>query len=274
MKSKTKPNKESIKTDNTLSIDEFFRQLEAKEKDLDISSELIIEFEEADSIEQNIPDFIKADLPSIEIESFSQNSSVPNKSISNESEISTLHTKISNLQNQLLQKETERVEMFENVRRRQNDFENYKKRTERERSVIFRNQLGTLATQMLPVVDNLNRAMDLTSTIADEKPQDFQHFFEGIVLVSQQLNEILAEMGVQPIIAVGENFDPHLHEAVAAETNDEFPPNTVTLELLRGYRIGEKVIRPSMVKVSTAQTGNLPNLNSVLKDDSPEIEQL
>lgn len=275
MKSKTKtPNVEEVETDNTLSIDEFFRQLEAKEKDLDISSELVIEFEEADSIEQNIPDFIKADLPSIEIESFSQNSSVPNKSISNESEISTLHTKISNLQNQLLQKETERVEMFENVRRRQNDFENYKKRTERERSVIFRNQLGTLATQMLPVVDNLNRAMDLTSTIADEKPQDFQHFFEGIVLVSQQLNEILAEMGVQPIIAVGENFDPHLHEAVAAETNDEFPPNTVTLELLRGYRIGEKVIRPSMVKVSTAQTGNLPNLNSVLKDDSPEIEQL
>jgi molecular chaperone GrpE len=57
-------------------------------------------------------------------------------------------------------------------------------------------------------------------------------------------------MGVQPIIAVGEPFDPHFHEAVATEETDEFPPQTVTAELLRGYRIGDKVIRPSMVKVS------------------------
>jgi molecular chaperone GrpE len=57
-------------------------------------------------------------------------------------------------------------------------------------------------------------------------------------------------MGVQPIIAVGERFDPHYHEAVATETTDEFPSQTVTAELLRGYRIGDKVIRPSMVKVS------------------------
>ena len=105
---------------------------------------------------------------------------------------------------------------------------------------------------MLPVVDNLNRAMDLTANNVEEKPQDFQQFFEGIVLVSQQLNEILAEMGVQPINALGESFDPHLHEAVATEASEEFPQNTVMAELLRGYRIGDKVIRPSMVKVSTS----------------------
>lgn len=257
MKPKIKSqNLNEIETDNTLSIDEFFKQLEAKEKDLDISSELVIEFEEDDSIEQNIPDFVQADLPKVEIETFSPKAAVPNEIVSNQVDISNLQTQVSNLQSQLLQRESERVEMFENARRRHNDFENYKKRTERERSETFRNQLSTLAIQMLPVVDNLNRALDLTNTIAGEKPQEFQQFFEGIVLVSQQLNEILAEMGVQPIVAVGETFDPHLHEAVAAETDDEVPPNTVTMELLRGYRIGDKVIRPSMVKVSTAVASN------------------
>lgn len=275
MKSQTKAqNLEELETDNTLSIDEFFKQLEAKEKDLDISSELVIEFEEADSIEQNIPDFVQADLPSVEIETFSQNAFVPVENIPKQGEISNFQEEISNLRSQLQLRETERIELFENARRRQNDFENFKKRTERERSETFRNQLSTLAKQMLPVVDNLNRALDLTDTITGEKAQDFQQFFEGIVLVSQQLNEILAEMGVQPINAAGEVFDPHFHEAVATETKENFPPNTVIMELIRGYRIGDKVIRPSMVKVSTAQTGNSPNVNSLNKDVSPEAEQL
>jgi molecular chaperone GrpE len=258
MKPKIKPhNLEEADTDNTLSIDEFFKQLEAKEKDLDISSEMVIEFEDSDSIEDGIPDFIKADLqPSIEIETFSPKAAAPNDFAPNQVDVSKLQTEIQNLQNQLAQRDTERLEMFENARRRQSDFDNYKKRTERERSETFRNQLSTLATQMLPVVDNLNRALDLTNTIAEEKPQDFQQFFEGIVLVSQQLNEILAEMGVQPINAVGETFDPHFHEAVAAEADHEVPPNTVTMELQRGYRIGDKVIRPSMVKVSTVAATN------------------
>jgi molecular chaperone GrpE len=103
---------------------------------------------------------------------------------------------------------------------------------------------------MLPVVDNLNRALDSSGHITEECSQDFKQFFDGIVLVSQQLNEILAEMGVEPIIAVGERFDPHFHEAVATEATDKIPPQTVTAELLRGYRIGDRVIRPSMVKIS------------------------
>ncbi len=72
------------------------------------------------------------------------------------------------------------------------------------------------------------------------------------MLVSQQLNEILAEMGVQPIASVGESFDPHFHEAVATEETEKVSPHTIIEELLRGYRIGEKVIRPSMVKVASA----------------------
>lgn len=236
--------------EDQLSIEEFFKQLEAKERDLDISSDLVIEIDESDFGNKAVPDFIKADLPSVEIETTAQAAYSPKENVPTQVEIYNLQTEVSKLQNRIVQMETERVEMFENARRRHNDFENYKNRTERERGETFRAQISNLATQMLPVADNLNRALDLSEKTSDEQPPEFQQFYEGIVLVSQQLNEILAEMGVQPINAVGEIFDPHFHEAFATEQHDEFPPNTVTEEVLRGYRIGDKVIRPSMVKVS------------------------
>jgi molecular chaperone GrpE len=251
---------EESETDNTLSIDEFFKQLEAKEKDLDISSNLVIEIDELETDGQDISDFLQMDL-----------STAPNKpeGILSNFEDNSIHltgnpgfqSEIQNLQNQIVRMENERTELIEISRRRQNDFDNYKNRTERERGETFRNQLSNLATQMLPVVDNLNRAMDSSGFVNDDSSKDFKQFFEGIVLVSQQLNEILAEMGVQPIAAVGEPFDPHYHEAVETETTDDFPPQTVIAELLRGYRIGDKVIRPSMVKVSVSDTGNLPRLS-------------
>ncbi len=239
---------EESENKNTLSIDEFFRQLEAKEKDLDISSELVIEIEESDA-DGGIPEFLRQEIftPQNDV----HRSAAPNDYAENLEEHSNLENKISSLQSRLSKMENERVEMFELTRRRQTDFDNYKKRIERERGDTFRSQISNLATQMLPVLDNLNRALDSVSSYGDEKLQDFQHFFEGIMLVNQQLGEVLEEMGVQPIIAVGQAFDPHFHEAVATENTDEVPPYTITAELLRGYRIGDKVIRPSMVKVSS-----------------------
>jgi molecular chaperone GrpE len=268
----TKEISEDLEFDNTLSIDEFFKTLEAKEKDLDISSDLVIEVDEADSGEQDISDFLQMDL------SVAPNKTEAALTDSGENSIqpvdnSKLQSQISNLQDQIAQMETERVELFEIARRRQSDFESYKNRTERERSETFRNQISNLATQMLPVVDNLNRALDSFGQVADESSHDIKQFFEGIVLVSQQLNEILAEMGVQPIHAVGEPFDPHYHEAVATEMTDEFPSQTVTSELLRGYRLGEKIIRPSMVKVSVSTTtGSLPPMVSLAEMNASEAE--
>ena len=268
----TKGVSEEAETDNTLSIDEFFKQLEAKEKDLHISAELVIEVGESDVGEQDISDFLQMDLsvpphkPEKSVAAFNENSTLEVK------DNPTLQTEISNLQNQIARLETERVEIYEASRRRQTDFDNYKNRMERERGETFRNQMSNLATQMLPVVDNLNRALDSSGHIAEECSQDFRQFFEGIVLVSQQMNEILAEMGVQPIIAVGEPFDPHFHEAVATEATDRFLPQTVTAELLRGYRIGDKVVRPSMVKVSVAAAaGNLQSV-SIADINSSEAE--
>jgi molecular chaperone GrpE len=263
---------QEAETSEAISIDEFFKQLEAKEKDLDISSEMVIEIEESDFEEPNIPGFMKADLPVTQKENPSPTISSPKENHSNQLETFNQQNEILKLQDQLAKLESERAAMFENNRRRHNDFENFKNRTERERSETFRNQLGNLAMQMLPVLDNLNRALDSTKSISTERTTDFQQFFEGIEMVNQQLNEILADMGVQPISAVGENFDPHRHEAVATEVTDEIPSNTITAELLRGYRIGERIIRPSMVKVSISSTGRLPKSASVSYDNPTETE--
>lgn len=271
----TKGVSEESEMDNTLSIDEFFKQLEAKEKDLHISDEMVIEVGESDVGEQDISDFLQMDLsaaphkPEKAVTTFNDHPALDVK------DNPTLLAEISNLQEQIARLEIERVEIREASRRRQSDFDNYKNRMERERGETFRNQMSNLATQMLPVVDNLNRALDSSEQIAEERSQNFRQFFEGIVLVSQQLNEILAEMGVQPIIAVGERFDPHYHEAVATETTDRCPAQTVTAELLRGYRIGDKVVRPSMVKVSVAAaaaTGSSPSLVSLADMNSSENE--
>lgn len=257
--------KESISEDdadkNTLSIDEFFRQLEEREKDLHISrTDTIIEIDETAYVEDAyVPDFMKQDFPAAPAAETSRpktNGIAPKSADAS----AALENRIASLQNQIAKLETERGEIIEISRRRQTDFDNFKKRIERDRTDTFRNQLGNLATKMLPVLDNLNRALDAASGYNDgvgggDNPQNFQQFFEGIMLVNQQLGEVLEEMGVQPIAAVGEPFDPHFHEAVAAEKDDAVPPNTITAELLRGYKIDDKVIRASMVKVSAKDKG-------------------
>lgn len=243
---------EETEMSEDVSIDEFFRQLEAKEKDLDISSEMVIEIEDDDSDEIPEPSLLSVEPETVAPPAVFQDD------VSSKLEALTLRSEITKLQTQMIRAENERAEMIEISRRRQSEFENYKNRTEREREEIFRSQAGNLAFQMLPVLDNINRALDSTKNFSEEKSTEFQQFFKGIELVNQQLNQVLTEIGVEPIAAVGEIFDPHLHEAVATEATDEIAPNTVTQELMRGYRIGEKVIRASMVKVSVSTTsGNL-----------------
>ncbi|HEX8287192.1 MAG TPA: nucleotide exchange factor GrpE [Pyrinomonadaceae bacterium] len=239
-----------IGTGEQLSVDDFIKQLEAKEKDLHISSDLVIEFGESDVAETCDFEFTDAQIP------FQNENALPEQpaeSISpNNKAFSELEDEVSRLKTLITKMEAERVEIYENSRRRQKDFENYKNRTERERHETFANQVNNLAMQMLPVLDNLNRALDFANRAANKKEKEFEQFFQGIFLVNKQLNEVLAGMGVSPIKAVGENFDPHYHEAVAIEETDVYPPKTVSTELLRGYRIGERVIRPSMVKVAAA----------------------
>lgn len=254
---------DDVVADDLRSVDDFFKELEAKEKDLHISSDLVIEIEDSDFDDQNSPDFPLADLSaagSVSVEPLFSAHGHARDHGKFESEITELKGRISKM-------EAERVEIYENSQRRNRDFENYKNRTERDRQENLLNQVSNLATELLPVLDNLDRALECATQISDPKQKDFKQFFDGIVLVNQQLNEVLAEMGVQPISSIGEHFDPHYHEAVAVEETEEFPPNVITSELLRGYRIGDRVVRASMVKVSTS----LPTLRNNDTAEPPEV---
>jgi molecular chaperone GrpE len=147
--------------------------------------------------------------------------------------------------------EVENAELKDRLARRQADFENYRKRVERERGETYNRVVADVATKLLPVLDNLKRALDSEASVESSESDEFRHFLSGVDLIYKQLNGVLEALGVKPIVAVGEPFDPHIHEAVATEATDEFEPDTVMLEIVPGYRLGEKLIRPALVKVAT-----------------------
>jgi molecular chaperone GrpE len=151
--------------------------------------------------------------------------------------------------------QTQLAEAQESLARRQADFENYRKRIERERGEAHNRIVAEVARKLLPVLDNLSRALDAERSIETSESNEFRHFLHGVELISKQLNEVLESFGIQPIAAVGERFDPHIHEAVVTEPSDEFEPDTVIAEMQRGYRIGDRLLRPAMVKVSARTTG-------------------
>lgn len=257
--------------DESASVDDFIKQLEAREKDLHITAETTI-IEIAEGFEDGeLPEFMKSEFD------FAPASPVPAKETAAKpgpakpASDGKLEKEVAQLKEQLAALEADRDELKQTTQRRTKDFENYKSRTERERKETFQNQVSNLAMQMLPALDNLNRAVDFALAMPEGQRAEMQQFFDGIVLVNQQVNEVFAEMGVQPIATVGELFDPHFHEAVATEESDEFDPNTISAELLRGYRIGDRVVRHSMVKVVKGPVTAAPPETESLPDDEASL---
>jgi molecular chaperone GrpE len=150
--------------------------------------------------------------------------------------------------------EAENAELKDRLARRQADFENYRKRIERERSETYNRVVADVAAKLLPVMDNLKRALEAESSVEAAESDEFRHFLSGVDLISKQLNGVLDALGVKPIAAVGEQFDPHIHEAVVTEATDDYEPDTVMQEIVAGYRLGDRLIRPALVKVATKGT--------------------
>jgi molecular chaperone GrpE len=147
--------------------------------------------------------------------------------------------------------ETENAELKDQLTRRQADFENYRKRVDRERTETYNRVVADVATKLLPVLDNLKRALESESSVESSESDEFRHFLSGVDLIYKQLNGVLEGLGVKPIAAVGEPFDPHIHEAVVTEATDDYEPDTVMQEIVAGYRLGDRLIRPALVKVAT-----------------------
>jgi molecular chaperone GrpE len=147
--------------------------------------------------------------------------------------------------------EAERADLIDQLSRRQADFENYRKRIERERGDTYNGMVGEVVGRLLPVLDNLRRALDAEASQQAGETEEFRHFLQGVELIYKQLSDVLESLGLQPVAAVGEPFNPHFHEAVSTEQTEEYEPDTVIQELVRGYRLGDKLLRPAVVKVAT-----------------------
>ncbi len=137
---------------------------------------------------------------------------------------------------------TELAELTDRYKRLFAEFENYKKRNLKEKETLRNMLVSDIMTSILPIIDNLEKAIN-----AGTKDTAYE---EGIKMVLKQLKDVLAYNGVKEIKTVGEQFDPELHEAVSHVTDEKLGKNIIKEEFRKGYIIGTKVIRHSMVIVA------------------------
>lgn len=141
--------------------------------------------------------------------------------------------------------EQQRDKYLEMLQRTQADYENYRKRIQREMESQRRYAALPLARDVLAVLDNLQRAVE-----AAEQTNDAATLIQGVALVARQLGEVLERHDIRPIDALGQVLDPNLHEAVGARPSAEHQPHAVLQELQRGYQLHDRVVRPSKVIVA------------------------
>ncbi|HSB10671.1 MAG TPA: nucleotide exchange factor GrpE [Blastocatellia bacterium] len=155
---------------------------------------------------------------------------------------------LSQLQAQVEALTAERASLYDQLLRRQAEFENYRKRVERERGQLYQRGRDDVLVQFLPVVDNFERALSSLET----SEGDAEALRHGVELIHKQFKDALSKFGLEPVESVGQTFDPHLHEAVTTEATDKHKENTVIEEFQRGYKIGDRLLRPAKVKVASS----------------------
>lgn len=142
-------------------------------------------------------------------------------------------------------KSKEQIELEETtdrLKRVMAEFENYKKRSSKERDILYNSLVADIVSKFLPVVDNLEKAVE-------NKCKD-ENFKQGIELILKQIKEIFKNLGVEEIETVGKTFDPEVHEAVSSVVDENLGEKEIKEEFRKGYKIGPKVIRHSMVIVA------------------------
>ena len=134
------------------------------------------------------------------------------------------------------------------------DLDNARKRTQREREEVVRYGLERALKELLPVVDNLDRALDL-----GDRTGKWDALAEGVRMTRKLLEDTLARQGLKAFSALGKPFDPHVHEAMGHEEREDLPPNTVSTEVLRGFTLHDRLVRPALVMVARAPVAAAPS---------------
>jgi molecular chaperone GrpE len=148
---------------------------------------------------------------------------------------------VAGVEEELRKLKAERDILFDRLARQQADFENYRKRLAREQDEFREYAAAEVVKSLLPILDSFDRALDTHA--GDEN-------FRGIELINKQLHDALAKLGLRPIPAQGEIFDPHLHQAIQMVDTTEAEDNHVLEELQRGYKFKDRLLRPAMVRVA------------------------
>jgi len=155
-----------------------------------------------------------------------------------------LAERIEQLERELAEVQRNDAEHRNNWHRSAADFANYRRRTDEERAAMGALSNAVLIGRLLGVLDDFDRALESVPTDAHDP------WVEGVELVERKLRGVLESEGVTPIDAIGQQFDPNLHEAVVHEDTADHPDNQVIGELQRGYRLNDRVLRPSLVRVA------------------------
>ena len=135
------------------------------------------------------------------------------------------------------------ADLEDRVKRQMAEFENFRKRTDKEKSQMFDMGAKNVIEKILPVIDNFERGLENVPADADEA------FANGMKMIYKQMTDELDKLGVKPIEAVGQPFDPNIHNAVMQVESDEYESGTVAQELQKGYMYRDTLVRPSMVSV-------------------------
>lgn len=151
---------------------------------------------------------------------------------------------LEELEKQLEELRNEKTDLYDKLLRKAADFDNYRKRTEKERREQQQYALADFVSELIHILDNFERAF------AHSDEQSNPEYQKGVELIYRQLKDLMEKKGLRPIQAEGKAFDPNLHEAIAREERDDLPDNTVLEELQKGYFFKDKLLRPALVKVS------------------------
>ncbi len=149
------------------------------------------------------------------------------------------------LRQELAETKAKEAEYLDGWQRARAELSNARKRFQREQEQTYANAKGDALARVLPIVDDFQRALETMPENLSDLP-----WIEGIVLIRRNLERLLAQSGVTVIEAVGQEFDPFLHEALTHEPSETVPAGQVIAELQKGYRMGDRVLRPSVVRVS------------------------
>ena len=158
-------------------------------------------------------------------------------------ESSQARSSVSQPESEVDRLRSENAGYLDRLARLQAEFDNFRKRSAREQQDFRDYALADALKQVLPLLDSLDRALKTENASTED-------FRAGVELIDRQFHDVLTRLGVEPIAAAGQPFDPNLHQAIQMVETDAVPDNHVVDELQRGYRIKERLLRPAMVRVA------------------------